>query len=246
MRNADFDWDAWPVVDYIAEIYAELSGIDAEIIEHHSAWYRRFAPDSVTRSIELGAGPNLYPLLLATAASRQIDAVERSAANVSYLQRQLRDGPDDTWQAFYDHCRRHNPDLPATMTEALSRVNIIHGDAWTMPAVRDYDLASMHFVAEGATEDAGEFAAFCRAFVHSVRPGGALVAAFVAGLRRYRLRSGPMWPAYPVDLDQVGEVFAPLTEELALRHIEPDQLTLDYGATGMILLTARRPAIERT
>jgi hypothetical protein len=231
-------------VDYIAEIYAELSGIDAEIIEHHSALYRRFAPDSLARSIELGAGPNLYPLLLAAAASRQIDAVERSAANVAYLRRQLRDGPDDTWRPFYDLCRRHNGTLPPTMAEALSRVNIIHGDAWTIPAARDYDLASMHFVAEGATEDADEFAAFCRAFVDSVRPGGTLVAAFVAGLRRYRLRSGPVWPAYPVDIDTVGDVFGAITEELTLTHVEPDQLTLDYGATGMILLTARRPATE--
>jgi hypothetical protein len=239
-RNADVDWDRWPVVDYVAEVYAELSRPDAEVIEHHSAFYRQLPPDSLVRSLELGAGPNLYPLLLAAGASRRIDAVERSAANVAYLRRQLHDGPDDTWRPFYEYARRHNPALPPTMAEALSRVHVVHGDAFPAAAAGGYDLASMHFVAEGATEDADEFAAFCRTFAHSVRPGGYLVAAFIAGLRRYRMWSGPQWPAYPVDLDVVGRVFAPYTEQLTLAHVEPDQNILDHDATGMVLMTARR------
>lgn len=238
-RNSDADWDNWPVEDYLAEVYAEVSGPDAEVIAHHSAYYRRIPAASLARSVELGAGPNLYPLMLAASVSRQVDAVDRSAANVAYLRRQLRDGPDPIWPPFHELCRRHNPAVPP-LAEALSRVTVVHADAFTLPPGR-YDLASMHFVAEGATEDAGEFAAFCRAFVHTVRPGGHLVAAFIAGLRRYRNRTGPEYPGHPVDAGDVHRVFAPHTDRLEVRHVEPDQNILDHDATGMVLLAARRP-----
>jgi len=236
--NDDVDWDDWPTADYIDEIYGEVAVPDAQVIEHHSAFYRRFPPDSLLRTVELGAGPNLYPLLLAAGASRHIDAVERGATNLAYLRRQVSDGPDRTWQPFDDLCRRHNPDLPPTMEEALRRVHPAHGDARTATVGLNYDLASMHFVAEGVTEDAAEFAAFCRAFVESVRPGGHLVAAFMAGLRRYQMRAGPSWPAYPIDVDTIEEVFGPLTDNLTITRLPPDQLMIDYDCTGVVLLTA--------
>lgn len=79
-RNDDVDWDSWPVQDYLAENYREIHPSDAAVIAHHSEVYRGIAPGSAARSVEFGAGPNLYPLLLAAAASRRIDAVEASAA----------------------------------------------------------------------------------------------------------------------------------------------------------------------
>ena len=47
-----------------------------------------------------------------------------------------------------------------------------------------YELASMHFVAEGASED---FAEFCGRFARSVLPGGRLVAAFMENVPTYRI-----------------------------------------------------------
>jgi hypothetical protein len=76
-----------------------------------------------------------------------------------------------------------------------------------------------------------------------VRPGGLLVAAFMENLRRYRFGSGPEWPAYPVDADVLRDVFAPLTESLAVTRIDSDPTLPDYGYSGMLMLTARRPAI---
>lgn len=56
-------------------------------------------------------GPNLCPLMLA-AASRRIDAVECGAGNITCLTGQLREGPDESRQAFYALCRRLDPALP--------------------------------------------------------------------------------------------------------------------------------------
>ncbi|OEJ37848.1 methyltransferase [Streptomyces agglomeratus] len=238
-RNDDVDWDRWPVEDYLAENYRELHPSDAAVIAHHSAFYRRFAAGGVARSVEFGAGPNLYPLMLAVAASRRIDAVEAGASGVAYLTRQLDRGPDDSWQPFYALCRRLNPGLPATAEEALARVRVVHAD------VRDltpgtYGAASMSFVAEGVTEDRGEFTDFCRHFVRSVVPGGHLVAAFMENMPTYRIGPASRWPGCPVDPAVVTEVFRPLTRRLSVGRIDADPTLPDYGDSGMVLLTAVR------
>jgi hypothetical protein len=234
------DWDRWPVEEYLAENYRCLHPADDAVIAHHSAFWRRFAPGELGRTLEFGAGPNLYPLLLAAAASRHIDAVDRSAAGVAYLESQLRDGPDESWLPFYARCRELNPALPADVSQALLRVRVVHGDAREVPRER-YDAASMNFVAESVTEDAGEFAGFCAAFARAVRPGGHLVAAFMENMATYRLGDGSAWPAYPVDADAVRAAFAPRVATMTLARIDADPTLPDYGFTGMILLTAHVP-----
>ncbi|MFK4226584.1 class I SAM-dependent methyltransferase [Streptomyces sp. NPDC019890] len=239
LRNLDADWDRWPVLDYLAENYREIHPSDAAVIRHHSAFYRQFAPGSLGRSLEFGAGPNLYPLMLAAAASKCADAVELSSANVAYLTGQLHDGPDKSWQAFYALCRELNTALPATLPEALSRVRVTHGDVRTLP-LRSYDLASMNFVAESVTEDIEEFAEFCRTFIGTVRPGGHLVAAFMENMPTYRIGNAPPWPGCPVDGSAVREAFAPHTDRLVITRVDADPTLPDYGDTGMVLLTAVR------
>ncbi|HEV2089340.1 MAG TPA: hypothetical protein VGR21_13615 [Cryptosporangiaceae bacterium] len=236
--NSDIDWDAWPVQQYLAESYRELHPLDAAVIEHHSAFYRTLPPDSIDRSVEVGAGPNLYPLMLPAAASRQVEAVEYGAANVAYLRGQLARS-DESWQPFYARCRELNSDLPGTLAEALSRVEVVPGNALDLPPGH-YGLASMHFVAEGATENFAEFERFCRAFVRCVRPGGFLVAAFMENMARYALGDHSEWPGFPVDQDTLRRVFAPHVEELVLDHIDPDPTLPAYGYTGVLVMTARR------
>ena len=239
VRNADVDWDQWPVEQYLAEIYAELHPIDAAVIDHHSAYYATLAPGSVARSLEFGAGPNLYPLMLAAGCSTWIDALEPSAANLAYLRRQLSTGADDHWTAFYARCRQGNPSLPASLDSALSAVHVVPGSGLDLAEER-YDLASMHFVAESVTESGAEFAALCRAFIRSVRPGGHLVAGFMEKMPSYSLGQGPQWPGFPVDSDQIRQVFAPLTDELVIDRIDSDPTLPDYGDSGIVVLTARR------
>ncbi len=239
IRNGDVDWTQWPVEDYVHENYGWLHPADAAVIDHHTACYRRLAPDSLSRSLELGAGPNLYPLMLATAASRRIEAVEPSAANVAYLRRQLAEGPDAHWLPFYARCRTGNPTLPDDPHQALSRVRVLRGSATALPPGR-YDLASMNFVAESVTEDLAEFGELCHALVRAVRPGGQIIAAFMENMRRYAVGTDSSWPGVPVDQDVVRAVFAPWTAGLAISRIDVDPTLPNYGYTGMLLLTARR------
>jgi hypothetical protein len=238
-RNADADWDRWPVPTYLAENYRELHVSDDAVIAHHSAVYRGLDPDSLARVVEVGAGPNLYPLLLASGAARRIDAVDRSAAGLRYLRRQLAAGPDPSWQPFWRRCRDLDPHLPPTMADALARVHVRRGDAFRL-AGSGYDGASMHFVAESVTEDRDEFRAFCAAFAGAVRPGGLLVAAFMEGMGRYRLGDGSEWPGVPVDIADVEGAFRASTVDLCVSRIDADPGLPPYGYTGMVLLHARR------
>ncbi|MEU2236016.1 class I SAM-dependent methyltransferase [Streptomyces vietnamensis] len=240
-RNRDADWNAWPVDDYLTENYRGLHPYDIGVIRHHAAVYRRFAPGSLSRTLELGAGPNLYPLMLAGAAARHVDALEPSAANVRYLRGQLTHGIDDSWQPFYELCRSLDPALPESCAEALRRVRIVRGTADDLRP-DTYDLASMHFVAESVTEDVDEFNAVCAAFVRAVRPGGTLVAAFMERMPSYRIGAGPVWPACPVDEAALRAFFAPRTTGLRIARLAKDLTLPEYGDTGVLLLTAERPS----
>lgn len=239
LRNRDADWDAWPVADYLAENYRRLHRADEAVIDHHSAVYAAIPAGSLDRTVEVGAGPNLYPLAMAAAASRLVHAVEPSAASVAYLRGQLRDGPDPTWDPFYARCRRRNPALPPSLAQALSRVRVTRADAFALPEGR-YALGSMNFVAESVTEDRAEFAAFCGAFARAVRPGGHLVASFMENMGRYSISGGREWPGVPVDSEKISEAFAPYTVDLVVRRIDADPDLPDWGYTGMVLLSARR------
>ncbi|MET7982693.1 MULTISPECIES: class I SAM-dependent methyltransferase [unclassified Streptomyces] len=241
--NDDVNWDSWPVEDYLTENYRELHPSDAAVITHHSAFYREFAPDGVARSVEIGAGPNLYPLILASAASRRIDAVEAGASNAAYLEQQLNGPPDRSWLPFHALCRSLNPAVPETLEESLSPVRLVHGDLRSVEP-GGYGLASMHFVAEGVTEDFEEFKDFCRRFVGCAEPGGHLVAAFMENMPTYRIGAASRWPGCPVDTDVITEVFTPLTDGLTVSRIPSDPTLPDYGDSGMLLLTgvaAARP-----
>jgi hypothetical protein len=238
VRNADVDWDRWPVEDYLTENYRQLHPSDAAIIDHHAAYLRRLPPGGLPRSLEFGAGPNLYPLLLVGACCRDINAVEPSASNVAYLRRQLGSGMDASWEPFYERCRAGNPALPVDPAEILARIRVIPGDHRDIEP-GTYDLVSMHFVAEAATEDVAEFESFCRCFVAAARPGGHVVAAFMENLGRYQLGNGRQWPHHRVDLEGIRAVFAPLLGDLTLSRIEADPTLPDYGYTGMVLLTGR-------
>lgn len=234
--NDDVDWDGWPVGDYLAENYRELHPSDAAVIAHHSARYRMLGADSVERSVEFGAGPNLYPLMLGAAVCRRIDAVEAGAANVAYLREQLGRGPDPSWGPFHALARELDPRIPASAGAALARVRVVHGDVRALPRGR-YGLASMNFVAEGVTEDFDEFAALCGHFARCVVPGGQLVAAFMENMPTYRIGAATVWPGCPVDVATVRAVFAPLTAELTVARIDADPTLPDYGDSGMVLLS---------
>lgn len=69
IRDDDVGWDGRPVEDHLAENYRELHPCDATVVAHHAAYHRTLPAGSPARTVEFGAGPNLYPLLPARPAA---------------------------------------------------------------------------------------------------------------------------------------------------------------------------------
>ena len=153
MRNADLDWDRWPVPTYLAENYRELHRCDDAVIVHHSAFYRDLAPGSVERSVEIGTEPNLYPLFLASGAARHIDAVDAGAAGLAYLRQQLAGEPDPSWRPFGRGAARSTPPclLVAAFMENMAGSELGDGSRW--PGLPVVDAAAVSRLFEPLTRD---------------------------------------------------------------------------------------------
>ena len=236
--NGDVAWDDFDTASYLADNYATLHDFDRRIIATLSPYYRALGPGSLASSLDVGTGPNLYPLMLVAAASRRLEALERSARNVTYLQRARREGADPCWTPFWELCRRLDPALPADLDEVLRGLTIHHGDAADVPPGQ-HDLVSMFFMAESVTGGRDEFEWLAHRFARAAAPGGHLVAAFMAGMSQYEL-GGATLPSFPLDRHTLEAVMRPVTRELRIWKLPADP-TLPYEHDGVLLLTARAP-----
>jgi hypothetical protein len=236
-RNGDVAWDGFDVDGYLEDNYTCLHDMDRRILTELSPYYAGIPAGSVGRSLDLGTGPNLYPLMLAAAASRNLEALDHSAANVAYLRRTVRRGADPLWQPFWALCRSLNPALGQDLGAVLRTVRVHHASGFDL-ADRRYEMASMFFVAESVTGDSEEFAQMCRRFAATVVPGGHLVAAFMAGMPAYSL-AGQTLPAFPLDEQTLEATMRPVTTGLRVWRLPADP-TLPYDHDGVLLLTARR------
>ena len=236
--NADVAWDGFDTRSYVADNYASLHEVDRRIITTLAPFYRSLPSGSVRTALDVGTGPNLYPLMLAGAASRQIHVIEHSAANVEHLRAVCAQGADPGWLPFWQLCRDLLPELPADLAQVLSRVRVSQGSAFALPA-RRYDLASMFFVAESVTGERDEFELLTQRFVRAAVPGGRLVAAFMAGMPQYEL-AGEVLPSFPLDEAGLEHVVGPLTTDLTIERLPADP-TIPYEHDGVLLMTARAP-----
>ena len=234
--NGDVPWDDFDTAGYVADNYATLHDLDRRIITDLSPYYRALPPGSLRSSLDIGTGPNLYPLMLVAAASRRLESLERSAGNVAYLRRTCREGADPYWIPFWQLCRQLDPALPADLDGVLGGLTIRHGDALEIPLGR-HDLVSMFFVAESVTGDRDEFEQLSRRFAAAAAPGGHLVAAYMAGMPQYEL-GGDTLPSFPLDRQTLETVMRPVTRQLRIWQLPPDR-TLPYEHDGVLLLTAR-------
>jgi hypothetical protein len=239
--NSDVAWNDFDTESYVADNYATLHDFDRHIITALSPYYRSLAPRSVARSLDVGTGPNLYPLMLAAAASRRQEVLERSARNVAYLRRAGHEGADPTWAPFWRLSRQLNPALPTDLDGVLRGLTVHQGDAFHLPPGR-YGLVSMFFMAESVTGDRDEFEHLSHRFAQAAAPGGHLVAAFMAGMPEYEL-GGQRLPSFDLDRHTLEAVMRPVTRQLRVWQLPADP-TLPYRHDGVLLLTAR--ALERS
>jgi len=238
MKSREIDlWEKFDPAVYVKDNYAEIHDEDRKIIEILVRFYERLP--QLNHNIEIGGGPNLYPLMLALLCVRNIEVVDISARNLTYLRQQLQH-PARNWYLFWDLLRDLSPlykniDLVETLNK---KVAVKRGNIFQLPSNK-YDLASMFSVAESITDKLEEFKFACNKFINSVKSDGFLVAMFMENSDGYTI-SGINFPSVSVNSALLENIFQPKTKNFNIYRIPKAEKALRLGYTGMLLFTGQK------
>lgn len=244
-------WQSFDPQRYLDANYRTVLDADRDICHHLAHLYGGLAASGRRhlRVLDVGTGPNLYPLIAALPVAASIDCGDFSQANNAYLATQLRQ-PSAHWSQFAEVLADVNPlyrGLPwQDLLARKVRPRLV--DIYNLPP-RSYDVVSSFFVAEsitstrgtfGAAQD-GSFAAAVASLVAATAPGGVLALAFMAGSTGYATAGHP-FPATPVDVDDVRAAL------LAAGCPDPQVVAVDAlvrdGHAGMFFATAHMPVAD--
>ncbi|MGD9967605.1 MAG: hypothetical protein AB7T59_13875 [Hyphomonadaceae bacterium] len=238
--NDDFAWDRFDPDAYVEHYYADPHPDDDEVVRRTVAGLAVLGRQDLD-VVDVGTGPNLFPLLAALPLARTITVWEYAQSNIDWLRRELGHGE---LRPPWDHFSRvaadaHAPgQAPANPIAALAgKVEIVRGSIFDLPQ-RQWDGATMFFCAESITARQDEFERACATFARAVKPGGVLAAAFLAGSRGYRVANED-YPAVCVTPEALRRAFEGLTDCLELSAIGAMAEEIRSGYSGMVFLTAR-------
>lgn len=241
MTGEEVPWHNFASDEYLEHYYADPHADDEQLAVETARAFAAFAPQGGLRTLDVGTGPNLYPLLAVLPYAGKVTAWEYASSNVAWLRqavsaRRLEKPWPHYWQLI------QQADLRAAQIadpagELARRLEVVQGSIFDLPVQR-FDAATMFFCAESITRDEDEFRLACRAFAGCVRPGGLLVAAFLAGSKGYEV-AGVEYPAVAVDADVIEGAFRDATAHCEIRAVGCHGAEIRSGYSGALLLTAR-------
>jgi hypothetical protein len=229
-------WDQFNPRIYIKENYAQIHEEDLLIIQHLARFC--LSLPKISHALEIGVGPNLYPVMAKLPFIDSLECVDFSSANVDYLAGQLVK-PSDNWDQFLQLFKSINPKYNLNLADTLKeKVTVRLGSIYDLEKAQ-FGLGSMFFCAESITDNYDEFTRACNRFIESVKTGGYLMASFMENSVSYKV-GDTKFPAYPVDTAVITKIFSPKTKNLIIYRIpRSDQpVGTNHSYTGMLFLTA--------
>lgn len=200
--------------------------------------------------IDVGTGPSLIPLLAALPVAHRLTAWEFAAPNVQWLHNEITTSPlRPQWQHFWCQVKAAHSSDTAGMSPLLphdplplltQRVRIVRGSIFDLPR-HAYDAATMFFCAESITSCPSEFECALAAFVSTVRPGGVIAAAFLAGSSGYAV-SGRRYPAVKLDAAQIEKILQTRLATIAVIPIGISLQEIRSGYTGAVFVSGKTRA----
>jgi hypothetical protein len=239
--NADYQWSEFDSEAYFQHYYGEPHPDDDTVIRQAVAAIKQALPiDGELDIVDIGTGPNLIPFFCALPRASRLTAWEYAKSNVAWLEAELRRGTmRPQWQHFWQVTRQaYGPDchLPADPMPALrDKAVVTQGSIFDLPQ-RRWDAATMFFCAESITERQDEFEAACAAFARCVKPGGALIAAFLVRSAGYVV-ADRRFPVLSLSPDSIQTVFARHAEEVKAEGIGIVEREIRSGYSGFVFLT---------
>lgn len=239
--NNEFGWSNFDPDSYVEHYYADPHPDDDEVVRR-TCRALASAGRADLEVIDVGTGPNLFPLLAALPVARAITAWEYAESNVNWVRREVQQpalrGP---WVHFWEVARAAHgiasPDLAAPMAGLRDKLETVQGSIFDLP-VAGWDAGTMFFCAESITARQEEFEHACACYARAVRPGGVLAAAFLAGSRGYTVGAED-YPAVSVGPAELEAAFSPLATDIIIEGIGAHADEIRSGYSGMLFLTAR-------
>lgn len=239
--NADFAWSEFDPDAYVQHYYADPHPDDDEVVRLTCRALAALGRADLD-ALDVGTGPNLFPLFAALPVSRRLTVWEYGEANVAWMRRTLAAGAlvapwDHFWRVAQGAHGASAETIAAPVSELGRRTEVVQGSIFDLPE-RRWDAATMFFCAESITADQPEFERACAAYARAVRPGGVLAAAFLAGSRGYTVGEVD-FPAVSVAPESLCAAFAKYARDIDISPIGAMGDEIRSGYSGMLFMSAR-------
>ena len=239
--NSDFAWDTFDPEAYVAHYYADPHPDDDEVVRLTCAVLAAPGRRDL-QCIDVGTGPNLFPLLAALPVANKLTVWEYGEANIAWMRRELATAAlRPPWTHFWQVARSAHGEMAreieAPVAALAERTEIVPGSIFDLPK-RAWDAGTMFFCAESITARQEEFERACAAFAGAVRPGGVLAAAFLSGSRGYRVGEVE-FPAVSVTPESLARAFTRHARDIDIAAIGAMGEQIRSGYAGMLFLSAR-------
>ncbi|MER6127467.1 SCO2525 family SAM-dependent methyltransferase [Streptomyces sp. NPDC001795] len=245
--NADVSWAEFDPIAYVDHNYRDLQAEDAEILrtvrDHFGGHFRGEGGGRVS-GIDVGAGANLYPALAMLPWCSDITLLERSPANVRYLESQVK-SYDEHWDQFWRILRKHaayaafdrDTDPRARFRQIVqpqpgNLFDLVHHEG-------QWSMGTMFFVAESMTTSHDEFRRGVECFLRALAPGAPFAAAFMEHSKGYHAGEH-FFPACDVGESDVRQSVLPFVEGIpTVRRLQASAAVRE-GYSGMIIAFGHR------
>lgn len=231
LNNNDVNWNSFNPELYLRANYVSILPPDREILKYLVSFYKKSNPSG--EFVEIGSGPNLYPIFAALPYAKKITILELGKQNIAYLEKQF-DSFDLIWHQWINLLKELDPIYSIDFhQEFINKVIIESGSLFDLPENK-YQLASMHFVAESVSQDLDEFYLANKKFALSLMPKGIFSASFMEGSEGYS-SPGSFFPAVHIISKEVKRSLKPFSDDLDVLRIQTNQGIVREGHTGMLL-----------
>ena len=239
--NANYRWSQFDSEAYFQHYYGEPHPDDDLVISCAVDAMKCASPiDAELDVVDIGTGPNLIPLFCALPRARKLTAWEYAESNVAWLEAEMRrDEMRSQWRHFWAVTQKaYQPDwkLPEDPMPVLRAKTVVRrGSIFDLPS-RTWDAATMFFCAESITQRQDEFDAACAAYANCVKPGGALVAAFLVRSEGYVVADRP-FPVLRLSAEAIEQSVARHANAVRAKTIGISEREIRSGYSGFVFVT---------
>lgn len=222
------DWRRLDPDAYVAGNYADPYVADLRLAELLRRAWAELGPGR--RMLEVGAGPNIYPVLIALAHGAEVEISDLHPANLDYVRGQAR-RLDPHWLHFLHGLPPGHSDRLATVRTSLRNLFSLPAETW--------DVLSMNFVIESVTDSRENLARGIAAVAGALEPGGTLLSSHMLGFTGSEY-AGERFDAVPFTLDEIRAEIAEHLEIVETEILPQGEQLLRPGYSGMAFVRSVR------